>query len=147
MKLDTREGLLDTVAQKVLLEEVEPVLTSSDNEMFCALPDKDEVKEVVWDSNQHAAPGTDGLTAYLYRLCWDQLGEPLTEVAQAVFKGKQPTSSQRTSLMVFGAKPKKLQSTKPKDKRKISLLNVDFKVMTGLEAKRHMKIMTHTVSS
>ena len=171
MKLDTNEGLLegheacsqylentvadlllqpamlDPVAQRVLLEEVEPVFTDADNEMICALPDKDEVKEVVWSSNQHAAPGTDGLTAYLYRQCWDQLGEPLTEVAQAVFKGKQPTSSQRTSLMVFGAKPKKLQSNKPKDKRKISLLNVDFKVMTGLEAKRHRKIMTHTVSS
>ena len=48
--------------------------------------------------------------------------------------------------MVFGAKPKKLQSIKPKDKRKISLLNVDFKVFTGIEAKRHRKIMTHTVS-
>ena len=32
------------------------------------------------------------------------------------------------------------------DKRKLSLLNVDFKVMTGLEAKRHRKIMTRTVS-
>ena len=93
MKLDTSEGLLeghgactkylentvadlhlqpamlDTVAQRALLEEIEPVFTASDNEMICALPDKDEVKEVVWDSNQHAAPGTDGLTAYLYRQC------------------------------------------------------------------------------
>ena len=92
--------------------------------------------------NQHAAPGTDGRTAYMYRQCWDLL----TEVIQAVFKGSKPTTSQQTSLMVFGAKPKKLQSFKPKDKRKLSLLNVDFKVMTGLEAKRHRKIMTHTVS-
>ena len=101
---------------------------------------------MVWNSNQHAAPGTDGLTAYLYRQCWDILGDPLTEVCQTVFSGHQPTISQRTSLLVFGAKPKKAQSLKPKDKRKLSLLNVDFKVMTGLEAKRHRKIMTRTVS-
>ena len=48
--------------------------------------------------------------------------------------------------MVFGSKPKKAQSYKPKDKRKLSLLNVDFKTMTGVEAKRHRKIMTRTVS-
>ena len=71
----------------------------------------------------------------------------LKEVTQEVFKGKQPTLSQRTSLMVFGAKPKKHQSIKPKDKRKISLLNVDFKIQTGVEAKRLRKVMPHTVSS
>ena len=49
--------------------------------------------------------------------------------------------------MVFGAKPKKSKSLKPKDKRKISLLNVDFKTMTGIDAKRLRKVMTHTVSN
>ena len=48
--------------------------------------------------------------------------------------------------MVFGAKPKKLKSIKPKDKRKISLLNVDFKIMTGIDARRMRKVMPHTVS-
>ena len=48
--------------------------------------------------------------------------------------------------MVFGCKPKKLRSIKPKDKRKISLLNVDFKTMTGIEAKRLRKVMPHTIS-
>ena len=115
--------------------------------MLCAPPTKDEVKEILWDSNQNSPPGTDGLTAYLNCLCWDFLGDSLTEVSQAVFKGQQPTPSQRTSLMVFGAKQKKLQSLKPKDKRKLSLLNVDFKTITGIEARRHRKIMTHTVSN
>ena len=137
---------LDAAAQEVLLSEVTPVFTEADNQMLCKVPDKNEYKEVIWDSNQHAAPGTDGLTAYLYRQCWDILGDPLTEVSQSVFKGQQPTTSQRRSLMVFGSKAKKSQSFKPKDKRKISLLNVDFKTMTGIDAKRHRKIMTRTVS-
>jgi exonuclease III len=58
-------AVLDTAAQEALLSEVEPVFTDVDNEMICALPEKTEVKEVVFNSNQHAAPGTDGLTAYL----------------------------------------------------------------------------------
>ena len=138
--------MLDPAAQHALLSEVEVVFTDEDNAMLCDIPEKKEVKEVLWDSNQHAAPGTDGLTAFLYQQCWDLLGDPLTEVVQAVFKGQKPTASQRTSLMVFGAKPKKLKSLKPKDKRKISLLNVDFKTITGIEAKRLRKVMPHTVS-
>ena len=137
---------LDHASQQALLDEVEPVFTDADNEMLCTVPGKTEVKEVLWGSNQHAAPGTDGLTAFLYCQNWDVLGDPLTEVVQAVFRGQQPTPSQRTSLMMFGAKPKKQKSLKPKHKRKISLLNVDFKTMTGVEAKRLRKVMTHTVS-
>ena len=137
---------LDSASQQTLLEEIEPVFTEADNKMLLAIPDKEEVKEIVWNSNQHAAPGTDGLTAHLYKQCWDVLGDSLTEVAQDVFQGQQPTPSQRTSLMVFGAKPKKQKSIQPKDKRKISLLNVDFKIMTGIDAKRMRKIMPHTVS-
>ena len=139
-------AMLDPAAQQALLSEVEVVFTDVDNKMLCSIPEKKEVKEVLCSSNQHASPGTDGLTAFLYSQCWDVLGDPLTEVCQAVFKGQKPTPSQRTSLMVFGSKPKKLNSNKPKDKRKISLLNVDFKTMTGIEAKRLRKVMPHTIS-
>ena len=48
--------------------------------------------------------------------------------------------------MVFGSKPKKPNSKKPGDKRKISLLNSDFKTATGLEAKWMKKVATHTLS-
>ena len=48
--------------------------------------------------------------------------------------------------MVFGNKPKKPNSTKPSDKRKISLLNSDFKVATGIDNNRFKKVATHTLS-
>ena len=37
-------------------------------------------------------------------------------------------------------------STKPSDKRKISLLNADFKLVTGIEAKRFQKVSSHSLS-
>ena len=97
-------------------------------------------------SNLHAAPGCDGITSFLYSECRETMGDPLTETMQAIHAGNQPTVSQRTSLMVFGSKPKKLTSIKPGDKRKISLLNSDFKVGTGLEARCFKKVTTHTLS-
>ena len=48
--------------------------------------------------------------------------------------------------MVFGAKPKKPGSILPKDKRRISLLNSDFKLATGLEAHMFKKVAAHTLS-
>ena len=137
---------LDPIAQDRLLAEVEPVFTKADNDILLKAPTKAEVAETLDAANLHAAPGSDGITAFLYKECWDILGDPLTEVAQAVHAGIKPTLSQRTSLMVFGTKPKKPKSIKPSDKRKISLLNSDIKVVTGLEAKRFKKVVTHTLS-
>jgi hypothetical protein len=52
----------------------------------------------------------------------------------------------QTSLMVFGSKPKKLSSILPRDKRKISLLNSDFRVATGVEAELFKNVATHKLS-
>ena len=74
------------------------------------------------------------------------MGPSLTEVVQAIFNGGQPTHSMRTCLIVFGSKPKKPNSIKPGDKRRISLLNSDFKVVTGLEGHRFGNTATHSLS-
>ena len=48
--------------------------------------------------------------------------------------------------MVFTPKPNKPNSLNLSDKRKISLLNSDLKILSGIENKRHSKILNHTVS-
>ena len=104
------------------------------------------VHDIINGSNLYAAPGTDGLPSLLYKVCWSVLGTPLTEVMQAIRAGKQLQKSMLTSLMVFGSKPKKPNSILPNDKRKISLLNADFKVSTGLEADLLKGAATHALS-
>ena len=110
------------------------------------LPTKNEIKEVLFNSNLRAAPGTDGITSLLYHDHWDILGDSLHEVTTEIMKGNSPTLSQRTSLMVFGCKPKKMNSLLPSDKRRISLMNADYKIVTGLEASRFRKTQNHTLS-
>ena len=137
---------VDQAARDVLLGEVEEVFSNEDNQNFLSLPSMSDVKKRVSASNLLAAPGTDGIPSLLYSKCWDVMGGPLTEVVQAIFNGGQPTLSMQTALMVFGSKPKKPNSIKPGDKRRISLLNSDFKVMTGLEGDRFGKTATHSLS-
>jgi exonuclease III len=138
---------LDPLAQAVFLSEVEPCFTESDNRMLLAPPSMEEVQTVLAGCRPHAAPGTDGLTAYFYQKCWDIIGGALFKIIFAVFSGAKPSSCQRTSLRVFGNKPgKKAKSLKISDRRKLSLLNLDFKIITGIEAARIRPTMTRTIS-
>ena len=122
---------MDPLAQEILLKEVDESFTDEHNTKLKAVPPKSEIKSVLDSCRPHAAPGTDGLTVYLYKQCWEILGDSLTEVIQAV------AASQQTSLMVFGNKPgKKAKSLLIADRRKLSLLNSDFKLMTGIKAAR-----------
>ena len=138
-------GLLPS-AQTKLLEEVTPCFTDSENEVFLSAPSAVEVKETINNSNLHAAPGNDGIPSLFYKICWDTVGPALTEVMQEIHLCRPLPPSLRTSLMVFGSKPKKPYSIKPQDKRRISLLNSDFKVASGMYARRLKKTLTHTLS-
>ena len=137
---------LDESAQARLLEEVLPCFTDSDNALLSATPTMEDVKETIDNSNLNAAPGNDGIPSLFYKKCWDTMGEPLTEVMTEIHQLNPLSPSQRTSLMVFGTKPKKPTSIKPQDKRRISLLNSDFKTASGLEARKLKKTLTHTLS-
>ena len=141
-------AVVNQAARDFMLGQVEKVFTDLDNQLFLSLPTKKDVKEVLADSNLLAAPGTDGIPSLslLYSKCWDTMGSALTEVVQTIFFEQHPTLTQRTSLMVFGSKPKKMKSMKPGDKRQICLLNSDYKISTGLEAKRFGKTATHSFS-
>ena len=103
------------------------------------------MKETISNSKLHTAPGNDGIPSIFYKTCWRTIGESLTEVIEEIHRLKPLTPSQRTSLMVFGSKPNKTNSNKPQDKRRISLLNSDFKTASGLDAGRLKKTLTHTL--
>ena len=137
---------LENAAQSKLLEEITPCFTDADYALFLAPQTMDDVKKTLENSNLHAAPGNDGIPSLFYNTCWDTMGQPLTEVMQEIHLCKPLPPSLRTSMMVFGSKPKKPSSIKPQDKRRISLLNSDFKVASGLEARRLKKTLTHTLS-
>ena len=58
------------------------------------------------------------------------MGDPLVDVMREVFEEQELPLSMRIFLMVFGSKLKKMKSILPRDKRKISLLNSDFKIFS-----------------
>ena len=61
-------------SQAVLLDKGEEVFTDTGNIMLEKLPTKDEIKEVIHNSNLNAASGRDGITALLYHEDWNIKG-------------------------------------------------------------------------
>ena len=88
--------------------------TKAENKFLAGVPGKKEGLETLNEANLQAAPGTDGITSLFYKVCWDSVGDALTEVARAIHLGEKLPTSMRTSMMVFGAKPKKAKSINPK---------------------------------
>ena len=138
---------LDPAAQEALLDHVEEVFTKRDNDKLTAPVTREEVWESVLTSNANSAPGTDGITSLVYREHFDILGDALTDVVKEIHDGKAPTQSQGTSMMIFTTKPKKQNCIKASSKRRISLLNCDFKTITGIELNRYKHLLTHTLSA
>ena len=74
------------------------------------------------------SPGTDGLTVEFYKRFWDLLGEDLLLSLQSGLEEKLLSESQRSSIITCLYKKgdrKDLSNWRP-----ISLLNIDYKVLT-----------------
>ena len=139
-------AILDQSAQDTLLDEIDTVFTDSDNEMLSKPPTKNEIHSNLLNSNLHASAGSDGIPGMVYKECWDTLGDSLLEVHHDLLSGQPPTTSMATALMIFSSKPKKMSSIKPSDKRRISILNCDYKLYESLLARRFRKIGSRTLS-
>ena len=133
-------------AQEELLDNLTEVFTKEDNEMLEKEITDDEVKESLLKANRSSAPGSDGLSFLLYIQCWESLGPHLCEVLREVVKKGDMCESMKHTFLVFSPKIGKESSTKVKDLRKLSLLQTDFKVLSGVLVNRLKKTERHTLS-
>ena len=137
---------LNKEAQQELLEGIGRVFTEEDNQMLEAPVTNEEIKKSLLTANQKASPGFDGIPYAFYTKFWEIIGHHLCDVVRWVINSGSPTTSMATSLMVFSPKPGKTNSIRPQDKRKLSMLTSDYKVVTGVLASRLRKTDPHTLS-
>ena len=141
------EVKLDEKAQEELLKEVEKSFTEEDNKLLESTITNQEIKESLDKCNMRSAPGTDCITYQVFHKCWHILGEDLSDVLREIVKSGKPTETMKHCYLIFTPKPKKGASLLPKDLRKISLLNTDFKILSGVFANRLRKMEDHTISN
>ena len=137
---------LDTNAQEELLAFVEEVFTEADNKLLDKAISDEDVKASLLCANRNSSPGSDGLTYLTYLACWDSLGHHLSDVIREIVNEVKLPESMKNCFLVFSPKINKENSTKIKDKRKLSLLQTDFKVLLGILAGRLRRTENHTIS-
>ena len=90
------------------------------------------------------SPGCDGLSIEFYRKFWNKIGSKLVDTINYGKREGQLSLSQRRGIITLIHKKGKPED-KLKNWRPISLLNIDYKIMTKTLAKRLEKVVSHLV--
>ena len=125
--------------------EVPKITELMDEQLNCDITMM-ELKKALRQLNSKASPGIDGIPSTLYEKLVDMFAPHMLEVFNTMLHGEKPTETMRTSTVQFLSKPKKANSYKLSDKRKISVLCTDFKCLETILANRLNTVMPNFIS-
>ena len=107
---------------------------------------EDEVKNIIKNMKNNKTPGNDGIPIEFYKIFWNQIGVfLLRSLNEAFIKGELSITQKQSVITCIpkGDKPKQFL----KNWRQISLLNVDYKILSGVLAKRMKMVLPSVISS
>ncbi|EOY25454.1 Uncharacterized protein TCM_026877 [Theobroma cacao] len=120
------------------------IISNSENELLCAEPNLQEVKDAVFGIDPESAAGPDGFSSYFYQQCWNIIAHDLLDAVRDFFHGANiPRGVTSTTLILL---PKKPSASKWSDFRPISLCTVMNKIITKLLSNRLAKILPSIIT-
>jgi hypothetical protein len=93
-----------------------------------------EVRQAVLAGGPNNAPGHDGINLEFYKVTWDVIKEELCTILNEMFFAETTTWQQKQGIIV--SLPKSTRMTTPADRRPITLMNTDYKILTRMIAHR-----------
>ena len=134
---------VDLKIQQDLLSKVQISLSDQDSGLYENVLSADEISHAVRGLSKGKTPGSEGLPVEFYVKFWDQLCPILLQIYQFSFdQGFLSTSMQGsvTRLIFKKDDPENLKNWRP-----ISLLNVDYKILSKALTNRLSKVLTSIV--
>ena len=104
-----------------------------------------EVLDVIKTFANNKSPGNGGVTKELYEMFWDDLKQPFMNSKEAKIRKKLITSQQQAVIKLIEKKDKDKRFIK--NWRPISLLNVDYKIISKVFALRVNSLLSDFISS
>ena len=128
---------------KIFLDEI-PKL-SEESKTFCeGKLTKNECYEVLKEMKVNKSPGNDGFTVEFYITFWPTLGETLVETLNEAYNRGELSTSQKQGVITLIEKEGK-DSMHIKNYRPITLLNVDYKILSKILAKRIQEVLPEII--
>ncbi|WMV13570.1 hypothetical protein MTR67_006955 [Solanum verrucosum] len=126
-------GQNDKIDERIL-QYIPIIITPDQNEMLQAIPNIDELRQVVFAMNPYSAAGPDGFGGKFYQVCWNIIKEDLLAAVQSFFCGHiMPKFMSHACLVLI---PKTEQPSRFTELRPISLSNFTNKIISKVLSMR-----------
>jgi exonuclease III len=122
-----------------------PKLDDRDRDFVDNMITKDECYENLRRFENNKSPGNDGLTKEFYVTFWNKISKPLLDSYNYSLENGKLSASQRQAVITLIDKHGKDRSYLS-NWRPISLLNLDYKILTKVLAERIKKILPTIIS-
>ncbi|CAH1274736.1 TIE1 [Branchiostoma lanceolatum] len=122
------EEPVDLVASNQLCDSLENILDPEEPQLLETPLTPDELLTSVLSMENNKCPGSDGLPKEFYTTFWHLVADDLLSVFKEVFEDGELSPSQKFGVVTL--LPKKGDELDPKNRRPISLLNTDYKLLT-----------------
>jgi hypothetical protein len=93
-----------------------------------------EIHHAITSGGQNRAPGRDGISLEFYKRTWDFIKDDLCTILNTMFFGNTTTTQQKAGIIVCLPKPTPMLT--PADRRPITPLNSDIKIVTRILVQR-----------
>ena len=121
-------------------------LSEGDQNKCEGLISEAEAKEVLKNMKNGKVPGSDGFPAEFYKFFWNDIGKFLIDSLNESFITSKLSVTQRLGILTCLPKGEKPQEYL-KNLRPITLLNVDYKILSGVLAMRMRKVLPNIISN
>lgn len=122
-----------------LKDVITPSITEQDSLLCNDLLTFEECEKTLGMMKNNKTPGNDGLTVEFYKCFWKHIGTIVVDSFNFSYEYGQLSSSQRQAVIVLLDKGK--DRTLLKNWRPISILNVDYKILSKTIAERLKKVL------
>ncbi|KAI8486240.1 hypothetical protein Bbelb_359560 [Branchiostoma belcheri] len=134
------EEPVDPVASDQLCSNLDNTLSTEEVQLLETPLSSDELFNSVHSMAINKCPGSDGLPKEFYITFWHLMGDDLPMVFNEVFDAGELSPSQKFGVVTL--LPKKGDELDPKNKRPISLLNTDYKILTKVLNNRLQSVVS-----
>lgn len=139
------EERIELSAQEMLFENISNKITTEEKELCETDIHLTHLTESLKDMNKNKSPGLDGLTVEFYCKFWKLLGPLLAEIVNEIQKTKHLTNTMQRGIISLIYK-KKGDKKLLKNWRPITLLNVDYKIISKTLASRLKTVLESIIS-